>query len=703
MTTIGFFSSLISFASIGSWIMSPLMGISLAIDGLVYTLVSYSFKLFMLMCQINFDSLYGIIANLLDSIQAVILVLVVFKLATELITYLTEPDKALAGGKQLLINIAVASALLILYPFIFSVLNEVSILIMGNDTNYSFPTLGRIADLEGGSDEGLIMRFLFGEDISSVGDDVGDYLAFSTMSIFIHDISESTGNSNVLGVVCPNGECNFHNLPNLVSKLDKQVEYHWGVSALLGLFLVYSIARNAIGIGVRMFKLLILQMLAPIAIITIIKDGPKGKTFNNYCSVYLTTWAQAFIRMLTLLLVTVFVCKFYLSIGDFFGDNLTADMPRITKLLLTALIVFAAYQFAGQIPDFISSILGKKVDLGGGGLAGFGHTVGGILGTGAGAIGGLTAGIAGGAGVVGSLGNMVAGGVRGAGSGARANNVAEFFRNNGENTAASRQRARQISAAGGGLRYAGHAAENALGITAARQARVQTEQDRLHRLENYDNAVSNAMGNDAQGNAYGSSVDDYVTGRGDAAVASRNDSAREAEINRLQEEAGNAERRRLERQYQSEFARLNARETAVASNPAGPNGRLSQDQINEINSISQTRRRINDDIDRHAQIARDSFDRDAALENYNNETTRIRSEAETNARASYESARSTRVDSNRDVGVARRALDGSNTRAQRAQVDSGNARGALDQQRARVSDAQHRGSLERQNRQNLGS
>ena len=135
MTTIGFFSSLISFASIGSWIMSPLMGISLAIDGLVYTLVSYSFKLFMLMCQINFDSLYGIIANLLDSIQAVILVLVVFKLATELITYLTEPDKALAGGKQLLINIAVASALLILYPFIFSVLNEVSILIMGNDTN----------------------------------------------------------------------------------------------------------------------------------------------------------------------------------------------------------------------------------------------------------------------------------------------------------------------------------------------------------------------------------------------------------------------------------------------------------------------------------------------------------------------------------------------------------------------------------------
>ena len=672
MTAFAFFSSLISFASIGSWIIEPLMGIALAIDGLIFTLVSYSFKLFLLMCQINFDSLYGIISGLLDSLQAVVMVLVVYKIATELISYLINPDQAMKGGKELLKNIAISAALLILYPFIFGVMNEVSILIMGNDTNYSFPILGRIADLEGGNDEGIIMRFLFGEDINDLGGDVGDYLAYSTMTIFIHDTSETSGNSNVRSVVCPGDDCDFHNLPNLVSKIGKQVEYHWGVSALLGLFLVYSIARNAIEIGIRMFKMLILQMLAPVAIITIIKDGTKGKVFSNYVKMYFSTWAQAFIRMLTLLLVTVFVCKFYLSIGDFFGDNLTADTPRITKLLLTAIIVFAAYRFAGQVPQFIGDVLGTKLD--GGSMGGFGHMVGGLVGGTAGAIGGLTAGLAGGAGLLGSVGNMVAGGVHGAGSGSRANSVAEFFRNNGENTAASRQRARQISAAGGGLRYAGHAVENALGITAARQARVQTEQDRLNRLQNYDNALNEHMGRDEANNMdFGSDRDAYVRSRQEAAANAERNNQQQLNADRL---------RRLTERRQAAYAALQANNGNLG---ATVNLRGTSTTIqSELNSIAAEERAINSSIDTAVEARRASVEGTAGAD-WDNRRTEVIQEG------------------HHDVQTARRALNGSNSRGQRALVDNGQSRQAISEQRGRLEQAQQRGSLERQNRQNLGN
>ena len=201
MTLITFISSLLNLGGIASWTQHPIMSLFLTIDGLVYTLVSYAFKLFMLMCQINFDSLYGIIANLLDNLQALIMVLVVFKLATELITYLLDPDKAMTGGKQLVINIAITAAFLILYNFVFGLMNEISILIIGNDTNYSFPILSRIANFSGGNDEGIIMRFMFGTGANSV-EDVGDYLAVSTVTIFVHDLDETAGNATVLKELC---------------------------------------------------------------------------------------------------------------------------------------------------------------------------------------------------------------------------------------------------------------------------------------------------------------------------------------------------------------------------------------------------------------------------------------------------------------------------------------------------------------------
>lgn len=663
MTLVGIFSSLINLGGISSWTQHPIMSLFLTIDGLVYTLVSYAFKLFMLMCQVNYDSLYGVVSELLDRIQAVVMVLIVFKIGLELVKYLLDPDSAMKGGKKLLINIAISASFLLLYSFVFSVLNEIGILVMGNDINYSFPVLSRIADIEGGNDEGLIMRFMFGENATDV-EDIGDFLAYSTVTIFIHDKSETSGNSEVRRIICSSGTCNFHDLPNIVPKLDKTIEYQWGISSLVGLFLVYSIVRNAIELGVRMFKLIILRMLAPLAIITIIKDGVKGKVFSSFVSTYISTFAQAFVRMLTMLLVTVFICKFYLSIGDFFGSNVTADMPRITRLLLTVMIVVAAYRMAGQIPSFLDGILGThmaKDNTAGG----FGHFVGGLVGVGAGALGGLATGVASGAGVTGALGNMVAGGYRGAQSGARANSVAEFFKNNGENSAASRQRARQMALAGGGLAYAGHAAENALGITARREAALNREQDRLTALQNVENLRNENMGKDGAGRDYGADREAYVKARGDEAEQTARQNAQKFRADQF---------RHLNEERQAAYAALQAN---GGNRSASYNGSTIQSVLDRISSDETA---LNDQIDSIATRARTSVE-SAADRNW------------TTARAN--------TNNNLDVQNAQRSAMAVGTRRQRAAVRAGNEHGEIARQRDVVSRAQHSGSLERQNRQNV--
>ena len=143
-----FITSLISFGVY--WIFKPLFSLLLYIDGVVYSLVAYSYKVFMLMAQLNFNVVYAWVAPLIDRIKAIIMVLIMFKLGYSLIQYMINPDKLSdnsIGGAALIKNIAWCSLLLISYTFIFSVMNELSLLIIGVPKGYEFTTLKEIADV----------------------------------------------------------------------------------------------------------------------------------------------------------------------------------------------------------------------------------------------------------------------------------------------------------------------------------------------------------------------------------------------------------------------------------------------------------------------------------------------------------------------------------------------------------------------------
>ena len=442
------------------------LGILFTIEGWVYQLVSYAFNLFLLMCGLNYSSIAGIASSLIDTMQAVIMVLVVFKLGIALIQYLIEPEKASKEGAKIPLNIAIMTILLIAYPFVFGVLNELSLLIMGNPTNYPYTMISTIVPIEPSEEDnkGLIMRLVLGESSDEIND-IGDFLSLSTLSIFLHDYNKEGSNSILINHLCDeDGKCDFNKLDDLVDQVDVSLEYHGGLCLIMGIYLVYTIIKSAVQIGIRMFKLLILQMLAPIAIISVLDGGLKANTFQSYIKKYISVYIEAFTRLLTMLIVTVFVCKFFINIGDFFG-NLTAE-NGFTNFLIKAIVVIAAYKFAGDIPKFIDEVLGTHM-AGDGKKEGFGKFLGGLIGGGVGAVaglvGGAAAGVNAGAGALGIVGNALTGAATGASGGFKGNNVADKIKNLKTANAGNYTRAQNIAAAGGLGNVVSGAARNVVG------------------------------------------------------------------------------------------------------------------------------------------------------------------------------------------------------------------------------------------------
>ena len=556
-----FITSLISFGVY--WIFKPLFSLLLYIDGVVYSLVAYSYKVFMLMAQLNFNVVYAWVAPLIDRIKAIIMVLIMFKLGYSLIQYMINPDKLSdnsIGGAALIKNIAWCSALLISYTFIFSVMNELSLLIIGVPKGYEFTTLKEIADVTTDgqeNDSGLIARFIFGTQADDMGD-FGKYLATTTLQVFLHgkdnqaSIVESIYSDQAAKDI---NSFDLTKITDVVSALDKTVEYKYPIiSTAMAIYLIWSIVKLAIEIGVRMFKLIVLQIMAPVAIVSIIDKGFEAKPWKAFIDTYWKTWIDAFIRVASLFLVTAFISKFWTDRSALFPE-----VDGFTRYIVLLIVIFAAYRFAQLLPKFIDGIFGHSLSENN--SKGFGKVLGGIAGFGLGSIGGLITGAVGGAGVAGTLGNMISGGIGGANAGRRGDNISSFFRNQVANTQSSRERAGRIAAQGGGLRYAGSRLEHMVGLDRNADARAQLYENRVNAYDALDNAKLDAIENETSkdGIAYGRDEKSFV----------------ENSMNKYYENS-------------SELQRLEVAENNIRSNGSlGANA-----QMNELNKINAERERV---------------------------------------------------------------------------------------------------------------
>ena len=530
-----------------SWIMKPLYTISLFLDGVIYSVVSYVYKIFMLMSQIKFSRIFDMMEPLIDRVKAVIIVLVLYKLGRSLIEYMINPAKATddkSGGAALVKNLFITAALLILYPFLFGVMNDISLLIIGSeDGDYEY--IGQLVDTVGGNDEGLLIRFVWGSSGAAKDVDMGEWLAHETLTLFLHD-QDSTGSGitttyvdeHALKINVKDGATyNFTEAHNIVDDIGVNVEYTLPfVSSIMGFYLIYSIAKVAIEIGVRMFKLIILQILAPLAIVTIIDKGTESDTLKTFLKTYISVFLEAITRIAIVYIITTFVAAFIGDITSYFGDVTSIQESVITRGLICIIVLVAGYKVIGILPKFIDEALGTKLGSSAGG-GGFGKFAAGLVGGAIGLGSGLATGIFGGAGIGGTLANMVGGAVGGAQSGMKGKNVADFFKNQSANNQANKNRAQNIASRGGAGNIIRGGAESVLGVGLRQDSRIAKLDEQSGLLEAYneaataatkDNKLSDLMGDGGMSNddvinangqynqgwtsvKFGDSRDDFVT------------------------------------------------------------------------------------------------------------------------------------------------------------------------------------------------
>lgn len=577
----------------------------LLLDAIVYSVVVYVYNIFQIVAQLNFSVISSWTQPLVNRIEALIMVLILFKLGMSFIQYMITPEKfndKATGGSALLINIVICSVLLVSYQFIFTVFNELSMLIIGYQDGYEFTVLKQIADVEsenGGDEAGLLGRFIFGEKFESKN--FGKQLAAITLFSFFDDKVNNRSDDALAKIYKQSSdEVNFFEITNIADAIyrdsnDEEIANHGSteyrfplLSTAVGIYLVYTLTVLTIEVAIRIFKLIILQITAPIAIITTIEGGTKSKTFQSFYKTYISVYTSLFLRVAVVYLVSALVSMFTQN----FDTLNIGTRSSIMGGFVFVIIVVSLFTFAKKIPSFIDKALGLNSSGDGEGAAGFKglmKSMGAAVGLGVGALGGMAAGVAAGGGVGGAVSGLFGGAYRGATGGYRANNVADFFRNQRSNVGTSFGNTLRSQANGGFLRNAALGLGAATGVNAIHNARMDREienennswktvtdnyekdqakydkninkgNEEISRLQDEMAGVDSGF-KDVQGNAiaYGASADDFARRVADNDMDVR---VAEANLSALKTQRGASRDKMLEAETKVKIARDKAEAAA---------------------------------------------------------------------------------------------------------------------------------------------
>lgn len=191
-------------------------------------------------------------------------------------------------------------------------------------------------------------------------------------------------------------------------------QYMWPLTTVTGILLIVIMGGICIDVAIRIFKLLILEVMAPIPIMTYIDPkASKDGSFAAWSKSLISTYIDLFVKLGTVYLVLLLASALFSQ--KLFDQAAYNNFSGLSYLYVQVFLVLGLFQFAKQAPKFIKDALGIKDN--GGGSGGFmGKAFAGM----AGAAAGFAGGVAGGGGIMGGLSAAAGGfsaGAANAGSG----------------------------------------------------------------------------------------------------------------------------------------------------------------------------------------------------------------------------------------------------------------------------------------------
>lgn len=403
-----------------SW-LSPLRAICMAIDGVLYSLLDNAYDLVIKLSTAELLK-HSTIKSLTGNLYIIFGVVAFFRLAMLLVNSIIDPEKLNEKGKGLsniFFRVVGMVILLAVTPFLFEKSYDLQEKIVGADAskNIIFKTiLGNNANIASSknSNAGKALQnialsslitidenYLVNGDQCNIGkkNSKGKDCGFYPLTC----VSDGKGKCTPQGgYVYDVSKCDWPNCQKAVDlynemyvgedmspaklaqyvgtsgkiKIDKEEQevyvynYMFIITGVVGVAMTYIIISFAIDIAVRMFELIVLEILSPLFIATFVdpKSAQSGP-FKNWLSAVGKSYASLYIRLAIIALMVLLVSiinqsKMFQSMGEVSG---WAKIFMVIGLLI----------FAKKAPKWIGDMIGIKGDGGLGGLS-IGKKLGGM-------------------------------------------------------------------------------------------------------------------------------------------------------------------------------------------------------------------------------------------------------------------------------------------------------------------------------------
>lgn len=373
------------FDSVG-WFNNLLRPFFGGIDYLVYTLLGWVIEgIFNLSSIVASQKVTEVIYTRIYTILAIFMV---FKLTFSFIKYIVSPDAMMdkeRGVGKIIARTLTMLAILIMLPTIFfksDIFPGQNAPILTMLQNGVIKTLPKI--ILGISDDS--------GNVTTTAKENGNVMALNMLSSLYYpseckDAAVCDSDNNLTSL------SGFSTSFNMTDTNSSYVYYYmWPLTTICGIVLVFILVGIAVDVAIRVFKLMILQMIAPIPVMTYIDPkSSKDGAFNSWIKTFTTTYLDIFIKLGTVYLLLLLVKEFFS--GNLFG-NVYKTLGFASGNFVMIFLIIGLFHFAKEAPKFIKDALGIK-DSGGGSF--MGKALSGMAGAAAGFAGGLaTGGLSGG-------------------------------------------------------------------------------------------------------------------------------------------------------------------------------------------------------------------------------------------------------------------------------------------------------------------
>ncbi len=286
-------------------------------------------------------------------IYVILGVYMLFKLAFSLLSSVINPDMLLdkeRGMQKIVPRTIMMLILLIMVPTIFSEAINLQAKIIP-----------------------IIPKVIIGKSIDSSnnsGANYGENMASMALGAFIlkNDGCESTTEESLAGYTVSSMLDEGTKACDKDSKLFAY-DFNWIIAGLIGIVLAVVLFFYSVDVAIRLIKLGLLQLLAPIPIISYIDPkSSKDGAFASWLKLSISTYIDIFIK-LSMFYFIIFILSSYAS-GDTNLITTPSGIGPVANAYLKIMILVGAIFFLMQAPKFIYGILGVKNPNVGVGLSG---------------------------------------------------------------------------------------------------------------------------------------------------------------------------------------------------------------------------------------------------------------------------------------------------------------------------------------------